>query len=254
MAVTTSGKDKVTRYARAYWAGYDVSGDTRTFGNLGDPFETADMTGWSNGVQNFLSNGFSPQTARGYQAILNDTAASGAHTLFSGANKADILIVALGGGGAPAVGDPSFMLPARSVSDPATFDSGTGVISVDFVYDTAQYSDNFATPWGQVLAEATAISSTTTYSSTDSYTAAATTSGYSAAIHILTTASGNFAIKVQHSTDDSAWADLFTFTTTGGAIGTELASGTGTVNQYLRAVATRTAGTITPVIVFNRNI
>jgi len=63
-------------------------------------------------------------------------------------------------------------------------------------------------------------------------------------LHITATSSGNFAFTIEHSTNGSAWATLGTFTTTGGSVTSEYKSGAGTVNQYLRFVATRTAGTV----------
>lgn len=60
----------------------------------------------------------------------------------------------------------------------------------------------------------------------------------------------NAVIKVQHSTDNSAWADLATFTTTT-AIGAQrlfLAAGT-TINRYVRATVTVTGtGTVTYLV------
>lgn len=75
-----------------------------------------------------------------------------------------------------------------------------------------------------------------------------TTRGLVAALHV-TAYSGftSVAIKVQHSTDNSVWADLATFTSVT-AIGAErksVADGT-TVNRYLRTVTTVTGtGSIT---------
>ena len=65
-----------------------------------------------------------------------------------------------------------------------------------------------------------------------------TTQGMTAVIH-MTAYSGftSVAVKVQHSTDNSTWADLVSFTsrTATGAEVVKVAAGT-TVNRYLRAV------------------
>lgn len=76
---------------------------------------------------------------------------------------------------------------------------------------------------------------------------AATTNGGAAILHVTTvTGGGNCVVKIQHSTDNSTWADLITFTTATAATyeRKELAFGT-TVNRYTRATATATTGTYT---------
>lgn len=85
---------------------------------------------------------------------------------------------------------------------------------------------------------------------------AATTDGGWAVLH--TTAYATFTsvtIKVQHSTDDSSWADLGTFTAVtaiGGEI-IEIARGT-TVNRYVRSIISAVGGTgsITYTVAFWR--
>jgi len=81
-----------------------------------------------------------------------------------------------------------------------------------------------------------------------------TTGGGVAALH-ATAYSGltNAAIKVQHSTDNSVWADLTSFTTIT-AIGSErktLAAGT-TINRYVRVVTDVTGtGSVTFLVAFS---
>lgn len=62
-------------------------------------------------------------------------------------------------------------------------------------------------------------------------------------------------IKVQHSTNDSTWADLITFSSvTASTATTEQKAVSGTVNQYLRAIPTgsSTSGAITFHLAFAR--
>lgn len=75
---------------------------------------------------------------------------------------------------------------------------------------------------------------------------AATTNGGAAMLHVTSvSASDSIVVKVQHSTDNSVWADLITFTsfTAAGAERKELAAGT-TVNRYTRAVTDVTGTSI----------
>lgn len=75
---------------------------------------------------------------------------------------------------------------------------------------------------------------------------AATTNGYSAHLHVTDVTAVSAVVKVQHSANDSTWADLVTFTaaTTGGGATSQRVTGIGTVNQYTRMDL---SGTITSV-------
>lgn len=98
---------------------------------------------------------------------------------------------------------------------------------------------------GVSLAALASVSATTTGTANDN--TASTTNGGMAQVHVtVNSRSSTSVIKIQHSADNSTFADLVTFTTVGiGATTSErslVASGT-TVNRYLRAVATLAAGT-----------
>jgi len=73
----------------------------------------------------------------------------------------------------------------------------------------------------------------------------------------VNTRNGNITVKVQHSADDSTYADLATFTVVSGTTLTservEVATGT-TVNRYLRVNYTvaGSTGAATPVVAFTR--
>lgn len=60
-------------------------------------------------------------------------------------------------------------------------------------------------------------------------------------------------IKIQHSTDDSTWVDLITFTAVTAAPNAQRVEVTGTIRQYLRAQVVATGGAITSHISFARN-
>lgn len=86
-----------------------------------------------------------------------------------------------------------------------------------------------------------------TAESTDDNTAsvdnsAATTNGYATTLHVTAlSGGGTWTIKVQHSTNNSVWADLVTFTAATG-LTSERKTGTGTVNRYLRVLWTIAGG------------
>lgn len=98
---------------------------------------------------------------------------------------------------------------------------------------------------GVSLAALTSVSATTTGSSHDN--SASTTNGGVAQLHVtVNSRSADATIKVQHSADNSTFADLATFTVVATTVTTServiVASGT-TVNRYLRAVNTLASGT-----------
>ena len=256
MAVTPSGKDKLLRHLRLYVGGYDLSGDSRTFGNAMGTFGEVDFTGWSELVRNYLADGWLQAGLTGYQALMNDTSGRALDQLqLSGNSQASQISLCFGGGGEPAVPDPAYLLPSIQLNDLQAFDGSAAVLSgIDFRPDAAQYTTNFAKAWGIVLQGPTALSATQAASSSISADNGASSSdGFIAHLHILSTSSGDFAFKIRHSADDSAWSDLVTFSADGSAVTAELASGTGTVNRYVAFDATRTAGTVTAICTFVRN-
>jgi len=248
MAATASGKDKILRWTRIYVGGYDLSGDSRTFSSADIIYGEADVTGWSEAVTNFLRDGRLATGIRGYQALLND-ATGRAYTILQAGNAQNVSLL-FGGGGEPAIPDPAYLIPSVQMMDNATIDGNVAMINADFIPQAGAVDTAVANPFGVLLSPATSISSTTTGASHDNE--GATTGGWHSIIHITATSSGNFAFTIEHSTDDSAWATLGTFTTTGGSVTSEYLSGSGTVNQYTRFLATRTAGTVTPVVSFAR--
>lgn len=76
-------------------------------------------------------------------------------------------------------------------------------------------------------------------------------------VHVTdNTLSGTLDVKIQDSPDNSAWADLITFTQVGAATDTaEQASVTGTVDRYVRSqvVAAAGSGSANVAVAFKRN-
>lgn len=249
MAATPGGKNKILRWARMYVNGVDLSGDSRTFSRLDAGYGDADMTGWSQSTRNYLNTQVTAVGIRGYQALLNDTATTGAHTVLV-ANQgtgAQEVTLAFGSGAEPDVPDPAYVISGVQMNAVANLDGPTPIMSADWMGDSNAIS---VFPLGVVLNGATSLSSTTTKSSHDA--GAATSNGYLANLHILASSGGTWAFTIEHSTDDAAWSTLATFSADGSAVTSESQNGTGSVNQYVRFVATRTSGTVTAVCSFTR--
>jgi len=110
------------------------------------------------------------------------------------------------------------------------------------------------------IAEAVSLCDLASVSATGNGTAvdnsASTTNGGVAILHVTANAHDNTSTyKVQHSADNSTWADLATFTTVSATTVTaERVAVTGTVNRYLRAVRTLAGtGAVTFHINFSRS-
>lgn len=126
----------------------------------------------------------------------------------------------------------------------------------EIVAVSAEFQSNDRIDQGVVLAGNLAVSTTSTGSSVDN--AASSNTGGVAHLHVTAnTRNGTAVAKVQHSADNSTWADLVTFTTISTGTATSqrstVASGT-TINRYLRALITPggSTGSLTVTVAFAR--
>lgn len=246
-----AGKNKSLRWTRLYAGGYDLSGDARVFSSLDNQFEDADLTGWSNAVRTFLAGSPREAGVRGLQVLMNDAAAQG-FAVLKDAGSAIGLVIAFGGGAEPAVADPVYMLPGIQLGAEISLDGNVPVLAGDFLpYADLATIASVGNPLGNLLYPSTSIAATTNGTSVDN--GASSANGGTGIMMVLATAAGNWALKIQHSTDDAIWSDLITFVSSGGAITAETQAVTGTINRYLRFQATRTAGTTTFLAAFARN-
>lgn len=81
--------------------------------------------------------------------------------------------------------------------------------------------------------------------------AASSANGGAGALHVSAFAGTSVTVTIQHSANDSTWADLINFTAAAGAT-SEYATVTGTVNRYLRAIWTGTFSSATFAVAFAR--
>lgn len=148
-----------------------------------------------------------------------------------------IITLALGANAAPVLGDPTCSLLAEQFNYQPTSDL-KGVIAVH----ADMKAKGKPLEFGILLADAT-ITATGQQSSVDN--GAASSNGGVGYLHILGLSAGDtITVKIQHSTDNSTWADLITFTLDGTALDAERVEVTGTVNRYVRASYTVTGSSI----------
>ena len=239
-----TGKTNPKHY-RLFLDEFDMSGDARTVGSCGITFKEDDVSGWSDGVLNFLL-GHGQASIDGFQAVFNNTAVTGAYTELKGREEylASLLV---GIRAAPAIGDPCFMCPLEQGQIKIAGD-GPVLMDVSLIGPGQGFTVPSGTGvFGAVLAPKTTFTITTSSASVDNLASSA--NGLHAFLYVFTAETvGSWALKVQHSTNDSAWSDLITFTSTGVAVTGEQKTVTGTVNRYLRAQWTYTGGGSTNLI------
>ena len=126
----------------------------------------------------------------------------------------------------------------------------------DIVQASAEFQSSESVEHGVILSAGTAVSATGNGTGVDH--GAATTNGGAGFLSVPTnTRNGNITVKIQHSADNSTYADLVTFTVVSSTSTTseriEVAAGT-TVNRYLRVNYTvaGSSGSATPVVAFTR--
>lgn len=243
------GKNKLMRYVRLYVDGYDLSGDSRTFASLDNQMAEVDMTGWDDKIYKFLPNYRPTLGLRGYRAFMNDTAASGAHTLFTTPGSAAMqFIMAFGGNAEPAVNDPGYGLSAVQLGDNHSFDAEAAVLDVDLIPMAGEGSGD-EKAYGIMSMPKTILTSSTDGTSHDG--GAQSTNGWMALLQVFSTG-GVWTIEMEDSVNDGTFVNLGTFLSDGSAITGELLEGTGTVDQYTRLAASKTSGDLTVACLFIR--
>lgn len=148
------------------------------------------------------------------------------------------------------IGSHTFQMQAQETS----FQVSAPV--ADAVTTSAEFQSNIGVWNSRSLHDLAAESSSTASTSIDD--AASSTDGGVTILHVTAnTRSSSTTIKVQHSSDNSSWADLVTFTAVSSTTTTQerftVAAAT-TINRYLRASSTLSAGTgsITYTVSFGR--
>ena len=243
-----TGKNKLMRWARMWVNEADLSGDARSISSMDNTMTEIDMTGWSNAVRAYMADGFRGVGLRGFQAFMNDDTGGAFEVLTPLPSTVVHVTMALGGAAEPAVGDPAYMMGAAQMGDQASFDAGAGVLTLDFLPRSGDLDD--VQPWGNVLLAKTALTVTTDGTAIDN--GALSSAGYAAILHIFVSDAGTWAFELEHAVTPPTYSTLGTFTADGSAITSELKEGTGTVNQHVRLVSTKTSGTCTVACSFIR--
>jgi len=243
-----AGKIFLLKNTRLYINQYDMSGLSRTLDSLVKSFEKVDMTAWDYNVSRAMGNRCEVGIM-GYGALLDIDTGKSLDALQE--NQDAHVSLLIGAGAAPAVGDLAYIVPGIQFGGLMSIETGAvGFSGIDFIPEPGQAGAYYISPYGVVLEIATSRTATQTGSSVNN--AAATTAGWSAMLHVISSGA-NWEIKIQHSANDTDWADLTTFTADGSTALAEHKSAATTVNQYTRILSTRTSGNLTVVCVLARN-
>jgi hypothetical protein len=257
MAVTPLTGKTHPRYLRLLANGHNLSGDMRSVGSFGTEFAQADATGWSDGVMQYLA-GRGSVMLDGFTAIFNNTptatgpTAAGSHDVMATGGSYYVSLF-IGVRAAPAIGDPCFASVFEQGGYTVT-GGGDEAVMLAANFGGSAVLPTTADVWGVTLAAGTELTGSTNGGSVNN--GASSSDGYIAFLHVPQTtgaqASNDWAFVIEDSADDSSFSTLATFTADGSAITAERLEGTGTVEQYVRLVSTRTAGTARPWVTFIR--
>ena len=226
---------------RIYVHGYDISGDASALSNVG----------YTSGLQATTSIN-QEATSR---IIGLDSGTLGVSAFFESASEHAallssnvlpttdrIVIVALGS----AVGDAGIGFNSKQ----ANYDVDAGGTGAPVTVSASFESTAVAPQFGAMLtAHDDTHSSASNGTSVDN--SASSASGGTGYISAMSLTSGSPVVKIQHSTNDSSWADLITFSTST-AISAEYKEVTGTVNRYIRVISTGTFANLNFACVFYR--
>lgn len=218
--------------------GYNYS----TYGTAFDTSQSAgmvDVTGFTDGGKNFIPG--LPSASLNIQMLWDTTATVGATAVLAAFPSGNVSLLPEG----YALGNPSLSLP-YALGNFSPSGAPAGAVQLG----TLEFANTGADAMlrsGWALAHAT-ITNTATGTGVLDPADAAVTAKCGATLHVWTKcAADTYVVKVQHSSDNSNWADLITFVADGSALASEsqvIASGT--VNKYRRVLATRTGSASNP--------
>jgi len=232
------------KWRRVYADGCDISGFSRTIGPLSVVFDEVDVTAdMSDTVRGYL-RGRAQINLGTLNAVFDNTATTGLHTVMKTAGGARTVLVALGSLAAPAAGDAvfggTFIQGAYTPLD----DGGARGVSIPFTgWSGAAATLGYTNPWGLLLhTNSAATGANSANSGISNPTGGATTKG-GFFLYQVTAGSGvdgTATLSVDDSADNSDWTALSGATSglidcSDNPAAAIVALGTGaTVREYLR--------------------
>jgi hypothetical protein len=214
--------------------GYDLSGYANQFEAVKEYDELDGSAFIDTGENSFAGLAKGTLTV---QALLDGAANTSYAALNApGGYTAKVLSILLGQNAAPTIGDPALCLYALQFSFTTPLAARNAVLA----NISASSAGGELVDFGALIQAYTTITTTTNFTSIDN--SASSSNGGTGYLHVVTpTTTDTYAVKLQHSTDNNSWADLSpAFTANGQTRTSERIEISGTINRYVRAVATRT--------------
>ena len=250
----------ILKNSRVYIDGYELCAYTQTFGPLSWVFNATEFNPICSDIKSYMPDQceITPTSLSG---IFDNTETTGLHAALSTAGVERTCMFNIGFGGAPEIGDPSFVgqFPqAGYIVDPQ---ENTIALTIPFggwsgEADTIAYNK----PWGTLLHEHSAETGANTSGTAGEDGGGQTTKG-GYMCYQVSTSDGTVAIKVQDSTEEvnGSYGDLLTSgdinASAAPVSGIVALAATATVEQYTRwQIALNTANTVTFALTFVRGV
>ena len=226
---------------RCYVAGYDISGDANSLDGVGYTQNLMETTAINSEATSRITG-----LVDGVLGVNVFFEASSEHAALLSSNKLP-------------TGDRNVLVPMGS----AVGDAGIGLVSKQANYDVSQggpsapitakasfNANGYAPEFGVMLtAHDDTHSSASNGTSVDN--SASSASGGAGYLQAFSLSSGTPVVKIQHSSDNSSFSDLITFTAST-AISSEYLTVSGTVNRYIRVISTGTFSNLNFACLFYR--
>jgi hypothetical protein len=193
------------KHLRAYINGVDVSGYSRAIGPLTWMAEVSPEATWTDGVKNVLIGQCDIQ-AGPLNAVLDNDAA-GLFTLTSAGTGQRNLLLAVGVGAAPVLGNPMFAWQFEQTA--YTMEPGAGFVAANIPFGGATFNIlNYHRPWGHLLHASAAETAVNTAIGADDIGASSALGGIFC--YQLLTSNGTVTLKAQHAATNSngSFSDL----------------------------------------------
>ena len=218
---------------RIYANGYDLNTDVNALSGIGSNQALLDVTSLSkSATERIIGLKDSTLSVNGWF----DNATGMSHDAFESISGDSEVIMTMG----TSRGDAACGMVADQSSYNIDRSQGSAIATtVEF-----STSDGNGLNWGVVLTDGPEQTDSSAANSASVDNAASTSNGARAVISVESIASGSAVIKIQESTNDSAWSDMMTFSTVTDRT-SEATSMTGTVPRYLRV---QTTGTFTDLV------
>jgi hypothetical protein len=214
------------------YAGYDLSGRSRSM-DATIEYDDIDLTAFQDGAHN--SGPALPKFGANAESFLDPEVGASHEVLKAvGGQGAEMFLALFGQNTAVVIGDPALACEGDQ------FQYAVKAAVADYVTAAWNVMSRGKKPDMGVVQAHTTITNTTGFDEVDN--GGANAAGGTAYLQVMSAlATDTYVVKVQHSaTTGGPWVDYLTFTLNGSARGSERQTSSAALNQFRRALATRT--------------